>query len=177
MEGWRVSNLSRSEIRKTSKLSRELLTCLGDVLAMSDDFSMNASFLRLSEAKELNGVKPLLNPHTELTLKGNAENGYCRSHQYELVKYVYGPELDAYWTYVFKKISSGDRSHWKMPAEFGDQYKVIADKFYNTPLSAMAPALPRNPAKLKEILLRMEKLVNDLLLQNPETITNLNIKN
>jgi len=177
MEGWRVSNLSRSEIRKTSKLSRELLTCLGDILAMSDDFSMNASFLRLSEAKELNGVKPLLNPHTELTLKGNAENGYCRSHQYELVKYVYGPELNAYWAYVFKKISSGDRSQWKMPAEFGDQYKVIADKFYNTPLSAMAPALPRNPAKLEEILLRMEKLVNELLLQNPETITNFNIKN
>lgn len=167
MEAWRNKKISAAEIRKTSELTRDLLNCLSDVLAMSDDFSMYASFLRLSQAKELNGVKPLLNPHTELTLKGNAENGYCRSHQYELVKYVYGPELDAYWSYVFRKIRSGDRSEWKRPSEFGDYYKVIADKFYDTPLSAMAPAVPRNSSKLSQILLRMDKLVNQVLIPMP----------
>jgi len=167
MEAWRENKSSPAEIRKTSKLTYDLLTCMSDLLAMSDDFSMYASFLRLSQAKELNGVKPLLNPHTELTLKGNAENSYCRSHQYELVKYVYGPELKAYWNYVFGKIKSGDRSEWKRPDEFNDQYKIIADKFYDTPLSSMAPDVPRNPAKLSEILLRMEKLVNQVLIRTP----------
>ncbi len=165
MEAWRGNKTSQAEIRKTSKLSQDLLTCLGDVLAMSDDFSMYASLVRLSEAKDLNGVKPLLNPHTELTLKGNAENGYCRSHQYELVKNVYGPELNAYWAYVFRKIKSGDRSEWKMPAEFGDQYKLIADKFYDTPLSTMAPTLPRTSAKLSETILKLQKLVNEIVSQ------------
>jgi hypothetical protein len=144
-------------------LSQELLAVLGDVLAMSDDFSMYASLCKLSDAKELNGVQPMLNPHTELTLKGNAENGYCRSHQYELLKYVYRPELTAYWNFVFKHLKSGDRAVWKRPAEFGEQEKIIVDRFYETPLVQMAPNMPRDSKNLSAIFMHMEKLINKFL--------------
>jgi len=163
MDAWRQKKADPAEIRQLAKLSQELLAVLGDVLAMSDDFSMYASLCKLSDAKELNGVQPMLNPHTELTLKGNAENGYCRSHQYELLKYVYRPELTAYWNFVFKHLKSGDRAVWKRPAEFGEQEKIIVDRFYETPLVQMAPNMPRDSKNLSAIFMHMEKLINKFL--------------
>ena len=126
---------------------------------------MYASLSRLSAAKELGGVQPLLNPHTEQTLKGNAENGYCRSQQYELLQYVYRPESDVYWNWVLKRIKSGDKTEWKTPPEFGKEEKVIVDSFYATPLEKMAPTIPRNSRNLSDILTRTEKLVDKLLIE------------
>jgi len=163
MEEWRQQNADLADIRKLARLSQELLAILSDVLAMSDDFSMYSSLKRLSNAKELNGVQPLVNPHAEQTLKANAENGYCRSQQYELVQNVYRPELSAYWNWVLKRIKSGDRSAWESPPEFSEQGKIIVDRFYATPLADMAPTISRDPKNLSDILTRMEKLVNELL--------------
>jgi alpha-N-acetylglucosaminidase (NAGLU)-like protein len=163
MENWRQEKAESVDIRKLAKISKELLDVMSDVLAMSDDFSMYASLNRLSEAEELNGVEPMINPHSEQTLKANAENGYCRSHQYELMQYVFRPELDTYWNWVIKRLKSGERTEWKRPAEFGEQEKIIVDRFYETPLSEMAPTISRDSKNLSNILLRMESLVNKLI--------------
>jgi len=162
MEDWRQQKADPVKIRQLAKLSKELLAVMSDVLAMSDDFSMYASLCQLSDAKELNGIEPMINPHTEQTLKANAENGYCRSHQYELLQYVYRPELTTYWNWVIKRLKSGDRTEWKQPVEFGEQEKIIVDRFYDTPLAEMAPTISRNSRNLSAILLRMEKLINKL---------------
>ena len=124
---------------------------------------MYSSLRRLSNAKELNGIQPLVNPHAEQTLKGNTENDYCRSHQYELLEYVYRPELAAYWKWVLKRVKSRDRTPWKRPSEFDEQEKIIVDRFYATPLAQMAPTISRDSRNLSDILTRMEKLVNELL--------------
>ncbi len=163
MELWRQGKAGQAEIRNLAKLSQELLAILGDVLALSDDFSMYASLRKLSDAKEINGVKPMVNPHSEQTLKGNAENGYCRSHQYELLQYVYRPELTFYWKYVFRKIKSGDRSEWKRPEEFGEQEKIIVDRFYDTPLVKMAPVSARDVRTISGTLIHLEELVTRLV--------------
>jgi hypothetical protein len=168
MEAWRQQKADPVEIHQLAKLSQELLAVMGDILAMSDDFSMYASLCKLSNAKELNGIQPMLNPHSEQTLKGNteSENGYyqyCRSHQYELAQYVYRSELTAYWNWVLKRIKSGDRTEWKRPLEFDEQEKLIVDRFYATPLAKMAPTMTRDSKNLSDILIRMEKLVNKLL--------------
>lgn len=109
------------------------------------------------------GRSTMLNPHSEQTLKGNAENGYCRSHQYELLQYFYRPELTTYWNCVLKRIKSGDRTEWKRPAEFGEQEKIIVDRFYETSLAKMAPTLTRDSKNLSDVLIQMEKLTNKLL--------------
>ncbi len=165
VEDWKQRKASPADIRKFAELSQKLLASLADILAMSDDFSMDASLRRLYTAKDLNGVKPMVNPHTEQTLKGNAENSYCRSQQYELVQYVYRPELEVYWNWVFKQIETGNRIQWKRPPVFTKEKKSIADKFYHTPLSEMAPDKPRNAKALSERLKRLEKLVTKLLYQ------------
>lgn len=163
MEDWRQNKSSPKEIRRIAGLSRDLLGSLGDILSLSEEFSMYSSLKQLSDAREINGIQPLLNPHTEQTLKGNAENGYCRSHQYEQVKYVYLPELEVYWNSVFSRIRSGDRSAWKKPADFSEQEKIIVDKFYETPLAEMAPDTIRNSKNMSDILLEMENHILKLL--------------
>jgi hypothetical protein len=154
---------SGNEIKRISKLNQNLMMSLSEILAMSDDFSMYASLQRLEEAEQLNGIPPMLNPHTEQTLKGNAENNYCRSHHYELVEYVYRPELEVYWDWVLKLVRSGALTDWKRPVEFDEKGKTIEDKFYATPLSVMAPIEPRTAENLAKILNHMEELINELL--------------
>jgi alpha-N-acetylglucosaminidase (NAGLU)-like protein len=163
MDAWRHKKSSPSEIKQFARLSQDLLASMSDILSLSDDFSMYASLNKLSNAKELGGVDPLINPHSEQTLKANAENGYCRSHHYELVEYVYRSELNAYWNWVLKRIKSGDRSEWNRPPEFREQEKIIADRFYDTPLSEMAPTVSRNSKNMSKILIRTEQMVNKLL--------------
>lgn len=163
MEAWRQQKVAPAEVRRTAQLSQDLLGALSDVLAMSDDFSLDASFRRLANAKQLGDVRPILNPHTEQTLKGNAENDYCRSHHYELVQNVYRPELAAYWDWVLNRIESGDRAAWCCPPTFAKQEKVIVDQFYETPLAQMGPTQPRDAKRLADTLLRLQSLVKEVL--------------
>ena len=122
---------------------------------------MHASLKRLERAQPLNQVAPTLNPHSEQTLKSNAENSYCRSQHYELVRHIYRPELDAFWEWVLGRIESGDKTPWKRPAEFSQRAKQIADQFYATPLADMAPSPPQEPAALAAVLTRLGGLVKD----------------
>lgn len=163
MEDWREKKAEPGRVRRLAQLSQDLLETLGSLLALSDDFSMQASYCRLARAKELGGVRPVVNPHAEQTLKGNAENDYCRSHHYELVERVYRRELAAYWDWALKRLESNDRAPWRRPAEFTSQAKTIADSFYEVPLAQMSPAKRPDGALLGKELLRMQSLVKELI--------------
>lgn len=158
MEDWREGKADAAAVRQRAELARQLMDALADVLALSDDFSMHASRQRLERAQPLSQVAPTVNPHSERTLKSNAENSYCRSQHYELVRHVYRPELEVFWDWALGKIDSGDKTPWKRPAEFSAQAKQIADKFYETPLAEMAPAA-QEPAAFAAALTRLSGLV------------------
>jgi len=163
VHAWRQQQADAASIRQVAELNRELLDALCGLLAQSDDFSMAASLRQLEEAKPLGGVLPALNPHTELTLKGNAENEYCRSHHFELAYHVYRKELAAFWDYVLARVDSGERAEWPFPPEFTQQAKRIEDEFYATPLAEMAPQTPRGPVEMAEALRRLESLAAQVL--------------
>ena len=164
MEEWRNKKADASDIRELAKLSKDLLATLSDIVSMSDDFSMYTSLQKLSDAKPIEGIAPTVNSHSEQTLKANSENGYCRSHHYELVEHVYRPELEVYWDWVLKRIKSGDRSEWKRPKEFSEKGKIIEDKFYETSLKVMAPPTKnRNAKSFSKVLLQLNNQVNELL--------------
>jgi hypothetical protein len=163
MEKWSRNNPNVVKIQEFSILSKEILTSLSEILALSDDFSMYASLQRLYEAKAINGFPPTVNPHSEITLKGNSENNYCRSHHFELVQHVYRPELDVYWDWVFKQINSTERTEWKRPPEFLTMKKEIEDQFYNTPLKEMAPEKLCNSKNMTKVIFQLENQVNELL--------------
>jgi len=162
LDGWREGKTEAAVVRKRAELSRQLMDALADVLALSDEFSMHATLKRLERARPLAGVAPAVNPHSELTLKSNAENDYCRSHHYELVRHVYRPELDAFWEWALGRIEAGDKSPWRRPAEFSGKAKTIDDRFYATPLAAMAPAPAQGAGPLAQAMMRLASLVKEL---------------
>jgi hypothetical protein len=161
MENWRAGQADGAAVRQHAELTRRLMDALADLLALSEDFSMYASLKRLERAQPLNQVAPTINPHSEQTLKSNAENSYCRSQHYELVRHVYRPELDAFWEWALGRIESGDKTPWKRPAEFLQRAKPIADQFYATPLADMAPSPSQESASLEAALTRLAGLVKD----------------
>lgn len=164
MEAWRKGQADPAKVRHLAQISLDLFDALGQLLALSDDFSMNASIERLARAKELGGVKPTLNPHTEQTLKGNSENDYCRSHHYEMIGSVYRAEVEAYWNTVRQRLDKNDRTApWKQTADLTEQGKKIRDRFYETTLAQMKPTQPRDAASLTKALARLETLVKDLI--------------
>ena len=163
MESWREGADETASIQQAAALNLELFDALSDVLAQSDDFSMDASLRHLGRAREINGVKPQINPHAELTLKANAENNYCRSHHYELVHSVNRREAEAYWNWVVKRVESGERGPWRRPPELANQTKAIADEFYETPLAEMKPTAARNSAELAAALNRLAECVQKVV--------------
>jgi len=161
-EQWRNGSNNGQRISQLADASRRTLDVLADLLALSDDFSMQASLARLGRAAPLGGVAPTINPHSEQTLKSNAENDYCRSHHYELVRHVYLPEHDVFWKWVLARVAAGDKSPWKRPASFTAEAKAIEDQFYARPLAEMAPQRPRSPAALAESLTRLADLISQV---------------
>ena len=163
MEAWRQDKAETASIQQTAEVNLELYDALADVLAQSDEFSMEASLRRLDRARELGGVQPQVNPHAEQTMKANAENSYCRSHHYELVRTVNRREAEAYWNWVLKRVASGDRGPWRQPAELTEQAKASADEFYATPLAKMKPTAARGPAELAAALERLADSVQKVV--------------
>ncbi len=163
MEAWREAKTEVASIRQAAEVNLDLYDAFADVLAQADEFSMDASLHRLERARELSGVQPQINPHAETTLKANAENGYCRSHHYELVRSVNRREAEAYWNWVLKRVEGSDRGPWRRPAELTDADKTIADEFYAAPLAKMKPTAARGPAELAAALDRLAGCVQKVV--------------
>jgi len=163
MESWRAGKSGAERARKLAGLTQRLLDALGDITGSADEFSMYASLKRLERATRIGDIDPKVNPHSEQTLKSNAENDYCRSHHYELVRHLYAPELRSYWEWVLKKIDSGDKSPSKRPQEFVQISARHRDKFYATSLAEMAPKQARGPAELGRVLSGLSGLIREML--------------
>ena len=117
-------------------LMRETLNLLADIVKSSPDFSLCCSL------DELKKYKPV-NPIFEHTLKGNAENHYCRSYIAELFDACYLPEFEFFAKHV--NGSEWDQEGWNRNL----------DKFYNTPLENYRPdcaaALSRFPDTVRKL--------------------------
>ena len=131
----------------------ELERIFTDILASSREFSLYASIEDLK-------ARHKTNPDFEFTLKGNAENNYCRSFITELFTGVYQPELEACRQCFADAVKEG-RREWKFAAD--PRIKEIRDKFYETPLRDLVPdpaaAAKRLPANLKKFADRFEALL------------------
>ena len=132
LEAWRDGSADAKELERESAALTELLELEARLLAAHEDYSLNVS---LDLLKRRDGY----NPAFEETLKGNAENDYCRTQIYELVRTCYQPELAVYLDFVRRKIDGGDRAPWRTPDEFNIRAGMIRDAFYSTPLEHFRP--------------------------------------
>lgn len=77
-----------------------LIRIMGDLLETLPEFSLNCTLARARQGHTLN-------PHAEMTLKGNAENSYCRSYIYELYRAIYEPEA-SFLSDILAKLPAGE---------------------------------------------------------------------
>ena len=133
----------RRELAKTRALGQALTQVLGS----SDEFSLNAALADMRRHRT--------NPDFEKTLKGNAENSYCRSFVYELSKEVYEPAFAAFARWAEGRLARGDRSRLNGTAAEQDRlFAAVREAFYAKPLAEMAPCPERALAELPEVLRR-----------------------
>ena len=127
--------------------------CLSDLLEASKEFSL---FFSLEELKK----RHTTNPDFEHTLKGNAENNYCRSFIYELARYCYEPGFEIYVKFAKQRVAADDRSSWTgLTDMFEDSTHPVIDAFYAKPLAEMAPDTENAFKRLPETLRKMAGLV------------------
>jgi len=156
-ESWRNFKGQGQEVLERLELCGKMLDLLGQILAAHPDYSMYESLLLLQK-------HPQCNPDFEKTLKGNAENGYCRAYIYELVGDIYRPEFALAADIIRQQMAQNNHEQLLNPEELvKDDLKKIADAFYQKPLQKMAPdikkALQKLPANLRKISQLSKKLI------------------
>lgn len=138
------------ELEKTRRLGQALT----QVLASSDDFSLNAALARIARHPA--------NPAFEATLKGNAENDYCRSQIYELAKEVYEPAFAAFAGWLARRIDSGCRERLNgTAAEQERLFAAVREAFYAKPLADMRPDVHSALKRLPDVLRQAAATVAD----------------
>jgi hypothetical protein len=133
---WLQGKSSAAEVKAAGEQCATILTALRDILALHDDYSMNSSMAKLK------AIHPV-NPCFEQALKGNAENGYCRSYIYELFNDYYLPQLAVYINWVDSWVAANNKSVAMKPAKTLPM-QLSVDAFYAKPLVEMASPKVKN---------------------------------
>lgn len=152
-EEWLEGQISASAVRKAEAKAKAVLLAIRDILALHDDYSMNVAMRRLE------AIKPV-NPAFEQALKGNAENGYCRTYISELFDYYYIPQFLHYTKQINKSLSAKEKQR-PFPSTQEMDMQYIIDAFYDKPLDEMRPLnpRPRTNATYRSILERLAFVV------------------
>ena len=152
---WLEGKASVADVRKTETQARGILTGLRDALALHDDYSMNVSMARLKT------VAPV-NPAFEQALKGNSENGYCRSYISEFCDYYYLPQFEQYAREI-NKLLDAPQKPVKIPAKGTMDTAPIVNAFYAKPLAEMKSlgALPRTNSGYRQLIARLATTMSD----------------
>jgi len=141
---WLAGQADAAAVKDAGERCTTILTSLRDILALHDDYSMNASMAKLQ------AVHPV-NPCFEQALKGNAENGYCRTYIYELFNDYYLPQLSLYTKWVDERIASGDTKSPMKPAK-PLPMKEVVDAFYAKPLAEMAGSAAKTRSAFSDVV-------------------------
>ncbi len=151
-ENWRNLKGAGKEVLERLEICGKMLDLFTELLAAHPDYSLYQSLLRLQK-------HPECNPNFEKTLKGNAENGYCRAYIYELFREVYRPEYALAADIIRQRLAQKNHAQLLIPEEaIKDKLRKITEQFYEKPLCQMAPDMKKSLPKLPEILRQLAEL-------------------
>jgi hypothetical protein len=155
LDKWRKdkSEKLKNELIKQRKYLLELLDLLADLLGTTEEYSLYYSL------EKMRSTAPV-NKEFEQTLKTNANNNYCRSYIYELVKYLYVPEMEKSLESFDSQLNNPEHDSELTCKKFEEAKEKINEKFKQTPLKKMAPKV--NQDDLLGILKKAAKLCNEL---------------
>lgn len=119
---------------------------LADILELHTDYSLYESLLRLD------AIEKIRFRGFERTLKDNASAGYCRSHQYEVVRYWYVPLVNRFTAEIRRRISAGERKSM-LEEKIAEEWNLsLKNEFLDRPLEKMRPTAPRTRAAFMEVV-------------------------
>lgn len=127
---WRNNQMDEQSIKKQCDSCLALIELLGDLLGMHEDYSMNETLKRLKSTSKVN-------PLFENTLKNNVADSYCRTYNYELVKYLCVPEAKFYFSWLLNEVNNNKRQGWSEKPEFAQRKKEFMSNFKKNSLSSM----------------------------------------
>lgn len=136
---WRKDGAEKPSADRFVKLTEYF----AKLLETSDEYSLNNSLELLSKAHPIN-------PASEDTLMGNAENHYCRSYIAELARAIYIPEANALKKWIDSATKEGVLNH----QELLDAESAIRDEYYAHPLATYK--VPGEP--LENVLNELENI-------------------
>jgi hypothetical protein len=145
-----AANATMEDLERVMTVGEALLETLAQLLGSHEDYSLFSSLERINSVTETN-------PNFELTLKTNAECGYCRSYIYENAKYLYLPEMKLLYAEVRKALASSADIDAQAIHE---GVATIRERFFSIPLKDMKKEI----ITYNEAVSRAAKLIDDLVL-------------
>ena len=158
LRAWREGADSASELKTCLRALSALADAFAGTLALSDDYSLWASFVRMDR------IEKIRNPNFPQVLLENAINDYCLGYQYEAAQHWYRPVAHDLERAIGALLDAGDR---RAPAE-------IAKTDYRrwmlgTPLREMAPTSPRTEDAYRRTMLRLAEAAEIVCPRQPDT--------
>ena len=159
-DAFRKGDGTREKLIHLYQILDKVYPLLTDLLDVHEDYSLYDSLRELQEKHECN-------PDFEQTLKGNAENGYCRSYMSELARAVYHKEFRICFAPFMEKIVKGDTSILLLQDDENTKiaYEKMIDEFYAMPLAELAPdhgkAVEKLPATLEALAKAAEEFISE----------------
>ena len=150
---WREGADNAAAVDRLFARLEEQEKLFADILGADPEYSLYASL------RELEAKQPT-NPEFEYTLKGNAENSYCRSFIAELFPGVYIPEL-AVCREIFRAAAAAGNREPEFSAD--PRLDAVRDEFYATPLGKFAPDRAAAAKRLSADLERLADLAGAVL--------------
>lgn len=152
MEQWRKNTDDNgTEILRRLDALFEVVHLLHAVVSAHKDFSLWESLLDLQRKQETN-------PAFEHTLKGNANNTYCRTMIAELFPACYFPELQILKDRITKEINAGNRADETFVFD-EKEVNAPSDHFFATPLKEFAPDFDAAYKQLPQTIARVAELM------------------
>ena len=133
----------KAKMSRLIERMREALYLLADIVRSSPEFSLCDSLDRLKQYLPVN-------PVFEHTLKGNAENSYCRTYIAELFDGCYFREFELYARYAL----TGEKNQ--------EEWNSVTEEFYKTPLEQYRPDCGKYLAMLPESIKKLSILARQL---------------
>lgn len=152
---WCDGKENAERIRALIRNGKKIYSCFAAILGASEEFSL---WFSLEDFRK----KHPCNRELETSLKGNAENSYCRSWQFELLTAVYSGEFEIISRTIEENLLSGTRELLDSSKGMGSSIKAVTDEFYAAPLHKYAPDVRKNSESLQQKLYEVSEIAGEI---------------
>jgi len=141
--------MEQKPTEKLCKQSMELVELLTDLLEQNPEYSLYDSYQRL-------GLEQPVNPAFEKTLLKNSSACYCRTHVYEIFKYIVAPEQKLFFE-MLQRAEQEKVQPDSLKESYMEKVKAVRDRFIEYRLEEIKPVLLPKEERVPYMINLLEK--------------------